>query len=73
LSGVEIRNNLGKGVWIPNESVVTYTITGCHFVDNGQGMNVVGSDFLITSNICSGNGAQNQITGPGLVQNNLNC
>jgi hypothetical protein len=74
LTGVEIRNNHGKGVWVPNPAAVKYTINGCRIFSNGQGVNLEGNAYVFTSNICDGNVASNHFGGAkGLVQNNIGC
>jgi hypothetical protein len=74
LTGVEIRNNKGRGIWVPNPNVVQYTINGCHIFENGQGLNLVGDEYVVTSNICSRNAQANYFGGTGgLIQNNIKC
>jgi len=74
LSGVEIRNNKGRGVWVPNNSVQKYLVSGCHLDSNGQGFDLVGSNYLITSNVCADNASSNDFGGGNkLVSENMNC
>jgi hypothetical protein len=74
LNGVHIRNNLGKGIWVPNRYVHEYIITGCRITDNGQGVNLIGSCFQLTHNIFARNSIPNQIDGSKFVQiDNLSC
>ncbi|CAF1365180.1 unnamed protein product [Rotaria sp. Silwood1] len=75
LNGVEIRNNNGRGIWIPNKSVTQYQIISCRIFANGQGLNVTGSSFMITNNVCNSNQLPNTISGTetSIVMNNLGC
>ncbi|CAF3204353.1 unnamed protein product [Rotaria socialis] len=75
LNGVEVRNNNGRGIWIPNKSVTQYQIIACRIFANGQGFNVTGSSFMITNNICNSNQIPNAISGTetSIVLNNLGC
>jgi hypothetical protein len=74
LSAVEIRNNKGKGIWIPNENVYDYNINGCTIFQNGLGLNVTGSNYLVSGNICSNNNSpKNVFKGNGFVQGNVGC
>ncbi|CAF2091842.1 unnamed protein product [Rotaria magnacalcarata] len=75
LNGVEVRNNNGRGIWIPNKSVTQYHIIACRIFANGQGLNVTGSSFMITNNICNSNQLPNAISGTetSIVLNNLGC
>lgn len=75
LNGVEVRNNNGRGIWIPNKSVTQYQIIGCRIFANGQGLNVTGSSFMITNNVCNSNQLPNAISGTetSIVMNNLDC
>ena len=60
LNDVAIRNNQGKGIWIPNDNVVDYIITGCKIFDNGVAYelnNVNNDSMLFANNVCNGNGA----------------
>lgn len=63
LSGVHIRNNLGKGIWVPNSNVTGYVITGCGISDNGQGVKLLGSSFLVSHNVFARNATANEIQG----------
>ncbi|CAF1076180.1 unnamed protein product, partial [Didymodactylos carnosus] len=75
LNGVEVRNNKGRGIWIPNISVTQYQIIGCRIFANGQGLNVTGSSFIITNNVCNSNQLPNVISGKesSIVHSNLGC
>eukprot|EP01113_Clastostelium_recurvatum_P041301 TRINITY_DN6536_c0_g1_i2.p1 TRINITY_DN6536_c0_g1~~TRINITY_DN6536_c0_g1_i2.p1 ORF type:complete len:418 (+),score=92.47 TRINITY_DN6536_c0_g1_i2:168-1256(+) len=74
LTGVEIRNNQGRGIWIPNSATTQYSITGCRIFSNGQGLDLAGTEYSVTGNICSGNVKPNAYGGTGnLVANNLAC
>ncbi|CAF2101191.1 unnamed protein product [Rotaria magnacalcarata] len=75
LNGVEVRNNNGRGIWIPNKSVTQYQIIACRIFANGQGVNVTGSSFMITNNVCNSNKLPNTISGTesSIVLNNLGC
>lgn len=63
LSGVAIRNNRDKGVWIANAGATEYIITGCKVYGNGQGLSLNGNSFICTNNIFSGNAQPNAIWG----------
>ncbi|CAF4085478.1 unnamed protein product [Rotaria sp. Silwood2] len=75
LNGVEVRNNNGRDIWIPNKSVTQYQIISCRIFANGQGLNVTGSSFIITNNVCNSNRLPNAISGTetSIVLNNLGC
>ena len=75
LTGVEVRNNHGRGIWIPNSSMTQYQIVACRIFANGQGMNVTGREFMITNNVCQANQLPNAISGKdsSIVNNNLGC
>jgi len=74
LSGVLIRYNQGRGIWVPNENVARYSVVGSQIYNNGVGYILSGSEFLITNNLCSNNKAPNEVDGSGaLVNNNLGC
>ncbi|CAF1129288.1 unnamed protein product [Adineta steineri] len=75
LSGVEIRNNKGRGIWIPNKSVTQFQIISCRIFANGQGLYINGSSFIISNNVCNSNQLPNFIsdTKDSIVQNNLAC
>ena len=70
LTGVSVRNNKGKGIWVSNSNVKDYMITGCRITNNGQGADLKGSHYLITNNIFSGNGTANKIEGSNYLNNN---
>lgn len=75
LSGVEIRNNKGKGLWVPNGAVTDYVVTGSRVFSNGQGMDLGGSGYVITGNAFSGNAKPSVFggeTGGAVVQGNAN-
>lgn len=58
LTGVDIRFNIGRGVWLPPSSVANgFSVTGCRVTNNGQGMNLAGGlgGFAVTGNVFSGN------------------
>lgn len=75
LNGVEIRNNLGKGIWITNKSVTQFQIISCRIFANGQGYSINGSNFLLSTNICVDNRNANFVVddSSSLVTNNLHC
>ena len=41
LSGVEIRNNQGRGVWVQGTAPTEYVISGCRIFSNGLGLDLV--------------------------------
>ena len=75
LNGVEVRNNKGRGIWITNKSVTQFQIISCRIFANGQGLNVNGTDFIVSNNVCNSNQLPNIIsdTSSSIVQNNLGC
>jgi hypothetical protein len=75
LNGVEVRNNHGRGIWVTNKSVTQFQIISCRLFENGQGLNVNGSSFIISNNLCNSNQLPNVITDAtsSIVQNNLGC
>ncbi|CAF1498105.1 unnamed protein product, partial [Rotaria sordida] len=75
LNGVEVRNNHGQGIWVTNKSVTQFQIISCRLFENGQEMNIDGTLFIISNNLCNSNNLSNVIsnTTSALVQNSLNC
>lgn len=74
LNGVHVRNNLGRGVWIPNESVREYVITGCRIVENGQGVKLTGTCYQLSNNVFARNRLPNEFAGSNFREyNNLVC
>jgi hypothetical protein len=75
INGVEVRNNKGRGIWVTNKSVTQFQIISSRIFANGQGLNINGSSFIISNNICNSNQLPNFIsdTQPSIVQNNLDC
>ncbi|KAH3762025.1 Pectate lyase superfamily protein [Pelomyxa schiedti] len=74
LNGVQIRNNKGHAVWVPNDSVSQYIISGNRFYTNGIAMNLSGSNYVATSNVCADNSDSNAFGGTNnVVDMNLNC
>jgi hypothetical protein len=69
MNGVSVRNNLGRGIWVPNTSVKEYVISGCRVVDNGQGAKLTGSNYLVTGNIFARNVVANELAGTGFISN----
>lgn len=67
LTGVAIRDNKGKGVWVANANAREYTITGCRVSDNIQGLNLMGSGYLVSNNIFARN--PNQFAGSNFLVN----
>ncbi len=56
LNAVEVRNNLGKGIWVPNGNVNEYIINSCRVFTNGVGFDLVSLSFPYldhTLTICS--------------------
>ena len=58
LSGVEVRNNVGKGIWVPSESVSAFAITGNKIWNNGVGIDLgnAGGSYAVTGNVITKNG-----------------
>jgi hypothetical protein len=75
LNGVEVRNNNGRGIWVTNKSVTQFQIISCRIFANGQGLNINGSSFIVSNNICNSNRSPNFIidSESSIVQNNLAC
>lgn len=72
LTGVSVRHNGKKGVWVPNSSVKEYTITGCRITDNEQGAKLMGSSYVVADNVFARNSISNEFTGTNyLVVNNV--
>ena len=60
LSGVEVRNNKGYGIWTPNAKVTGFAINGCRVFSNGRvGARLSGKDFAVTGNVFFGNNGGN--------------
>eukprot|EP00911_Craspedida_sp_UC1_P000056 UC1_evm1s46 len=55
LSGVEVRNNRGVGIWTPSARTTGYVVTGSRITDNGFGARLSGRDFAVTGCVFSGN------------------
>ena len=51
LTGVIVRNNHGRGIWIDNPSMCNFVVSGCHFYGNGQNLNIVGDSYTITGSV----------------------
>jgi hypothetical protein len=75
LNGVHIRNNKGRGIWIVNQSVTQVQITSSRIYQNGQGLYINGSSFILSNNICEQNQTPNfiRMTNSSIVANNFNC
>ncbi|CAF1194458.1 unnamed protein product [Adineta ricciae] len=75
LDGVHVRNNKGKGIWIVNQSVTQFQIISSRIFQNGQGLFINGSTFIISNNICKENQIDNWIfnTTSSIISNNLFC
>ena len=74
LVGVHIRNNKGRGIWVPNGNVKKYLISGCKIYENGQGLNLGGESYAVTGNIVSDNAEKSDFgsrAGNAMVANNL--
>eukprot|EP00698_Gefionella_okellyi_P017762 TRINITY_DN5240_c0_g1_i4.p2 TRINITY_DN5240_c0_g1~~TRINITY_DN5240_c0_g1_i4.p2 ORF type:complete len:264 (+),score=64.77 TRINITY_DN5240_c0_g1_i4:1512-2303(+) len=74
ISGVAIRNNLGKGIWVASDTVKQFSVTGCRIVDNGIGALVDGAEFVVTGNVFGGNTQPNswgQQQQTAVIANNL--
>ena len=69
LNGVSVRNNLGRGIWVPNTTVKDYAITGCRVVDNGQGAKLTGSNYLLANNVFTRNTTAHELLGTGYLNN----
>jgi len=73
LSGVEIRNNQGRGIWVQG-STTQYVVNGCRIFANGIGMDLSGSDYVVNGNLCSSNAKANAFGGSNsLITANLGC
>ena len=75
LTGVHIRNNQGRGIWIPNDNVVEFTITGCKIFSNNQALNVPALEtyYTLTGNILSGNSVASVISSSNALKNTNIC
>ena len=76
LSGVEVRNNKGKGIWTLNSDKVRgFTVSGCRITDNGIGAKLAAQEFALTGNVFSGNIGCNLLLDapslPHIVANNV--
>jgi len=75
ITGTDIRNNNGRGVWVPNDTVQNYAISGCRIASNGQGLELAGSAYAVTSNVFSGNANQSHFgtqSDGAIVTSNVN-
>ena len=73
MTGVAVRYNKGVGIWVPNDSVGSYTISGCQVFNNGVGANLGGSNMVVVGNVFNNNGNNLEVTNPssGVIQNNV--
>tara|TARA_A100001015_G_C14988709_1_gene712768 strand:+ start:236 stop:1453 length:1218 start_codon:yes stop_codon:yes gene_type:complete len=75
MSGVEVRNNKGNGIWTPSNRTTGYVISGCRVVDNGAGARLSGENFVVTGNVFSDNTVVNielyQPSSAHVVANNV--
>lgn len=73
MNGVEVRQNNGRGVWL-GEDTSNFVINGCRFHLNAQALNVSGSQYTFTGNLCVGNKQPNYLNAESaLIASNLNC
>jgi parallel beta-helix repeat protein len=77
LTGVTIFQNYhptynpnGKGVYVPGTSPTNFTITGCRITNNGQGLSLAGSSYIVANNVFAGNATANFFGGTGNIINN---
>ncbi|ETO22600.1 hypothetical protein RFI_14595 [Reticulomyxa filosa] len=76
INGVDIRNNQGKGIWVPNGNVNNFVITGNKIFDNNVPYLFINpnAQYLFTNNICNSNGALVKNASFGTVKaDNLGC
>eukprot|EP00026_Physarum_polycephalum_P009903 Phypoly_transcript_10040.p1 GENE.Phypoly_transcript_10040~~Phypoly_transcript_10040.p1 ORF type:complete len:413 (+),score=54.79 Phypoly_transcript_10040:180-1241(+) len=73
LSGVEIRNNQGRGVWVQGTDPTEYVISGCRIFANGMGLDLAGTNYVINGNMCSSNQKNNSFVGSSSITANLGC
>lgn len=75
LSGVEVRNNKGTGIWTPSGKASGYTITGCRVIANGFGAKLAGGNFAVTGSVFQGNANGSLLVSdtslPHVVANNI--
>lgn len=73
ITGTVIRNNQGRGVWVANDAVKDYTITGCRVYGNGVGVHLQGSEYVVANTVFTANGGPNVFAHPGgsVIANNL--
>eukprot|EP01079_Euglenida_sp_SAG-EU17-18_P003783 gene3783-703_t len=57
LAGVAVRNNKGRGVWVPGSKAAGFAVTGCKVYANGQAFDLAnsGGGFAITGNVVASN------------------
>ena len=75
ISGTSIRDNKGRGVWVVADKVQNYVVSGCRVFDNGQGMQLAGSGYVVTSNSFFGNSKPSDFgskSGGAVVTSNSN-
>jgi hypothetical protein len=75
ISGTSIRDNKGRGIWVVVDKVQNYVISGCRIFGNGQGMQLAGSGYVVTSNAFAGNSKQSDFgsqSGGAVVSSNSN-
>ena len=73
LTGVVVRNNKGRALWIDNPSMSNFVVSGCNFYGNGQNLNIVGDRYAITGSIFQ-NGQKKDEIGPAknaVIANNI--
>ncbi len=72
LTGVSIWANRGIGIWVPQGSSRDFAITGCQVINNGQGVNIQGTHYMLANNVFGQNKTPNRVEGTGFIDaNNL--
>jgi hypothetical protein len=68
-TGVAVRTNQSKGIWVANGSATEYAITSCRITDNGTGVICAGSNYIVADNIFQRNGSSS-FSGSGFLKVN---
>jgi hypothetical protein len=74
LTGVTVRNNKGRGIWVVSGQVSHYAITGCRVYGNLQGFKLDGASYAVTGNVIYSNSQPNDFgpkDGGAIVEGNV--
>lgn len=67
MTGVHVRSNRGRGVWIPNPSVKSYIVSACRVTENGTGLDLSGDNYIVSNCYIGSNVAPSQFGGTNKI------